>query len=344
VNFVDYSQFNAFQKCPYYWYERYCRGYIRKYDGGQRDDAMAIGSVVHSGLENYYLHNTPTPNQDVLEENNLTPDAGWLAQQMINGYVLTYPKEAWTLMGVEEPLIYKTFTPVPLLAKVDAFFRVEEPMSIPGGPDGEEIYLRPGLWIQEYKTKADGRRDLWLQRWAVDMQADFQMLALDAAYPASERKGDNEEICGLLVNVIEKPRQSTPRRKCKGCKETYDYMSYLNTVDGWACPVCGFVQQLTPLKIDTPREATYFRHKVERSPEQLQVSRRLISHVAERMLYMEQRPNMGSEVYNKSQCLHSIYGPCDYFNNHTYGLDVSEDNQLEKRETLHYAGYVNITT
>jgi hypothetical protein len=69
LDFIDFSQFNSFQKCPWFWAERYLRGYKQTYAGAlQRDDAMAIGSLVHDGLEQYYKNSCPMITAATVEE------------------------------------------------------------------------------------------------------------------------------------------------------------------------------------------------------------------------------------------------------------------------------------
>src|SRR5260370_1433725 len=133
-----------------------------------------------------------------------------------------------------------------------------------------------------------------MHEWTTKMQADFQMLALQAQ-PLVINPG--ERVNGLLVNVIEKPREYVPRRKCQACGEYWNYSAWqpagaaLEVLGGggkMACPGCGNCQKLKPVESEKFQEASYFRMVVERTPEQLATSKDQITAVAEQMKEMEE--------------------------------------------------------
>jgi hypothetical protein len=324
--YIDYSQYDSYKACPMLWWEKYINQYRRSYADHQRDDAIAIGSVVHSALENYYKNFLPEPSQEILDEMGLTPEAATLCRDLIAGYVRVFNNEPWQLVNTEEPIKRKLTTTngfdFTLLAKVDAYFKVDSFTTIPNGPEDTIIALEPGYYIQEYKTASQGRRDLYLQRWEVNKQADFQLLALEGHLGEAPK--------GIVVNVLEKPKNKVPTRKCKSCKGTYEYAAYFAEAEGFKCPMCGFLQKLTPLGDTANYQPTYYRFLVQRNDRQLIEAIDEIGHTRKQM---EEAP-----IYrNTRECVGPYY-VCDYFTPHTYGIETSKADGFVKVEGLKYVG------
>jgi hypothetical protein len=329
LTFLDYSQYKAWMKCPHYWHERYvnCVEPVRA-EAGYRNDALAIGSLTHSGLENWAKSKQPRIDPAVVAEIGPSPEALALATSLVQTYVSRFPDENFQFEHTEEPMLFELAnTPRTGFALVDNFFYNPAPCEINNGVEGETFALEPGWWIREYKTKDVSRsRPQFAQSWAVNMQADFQMHAL------ARRVG--EPVRGIFVCVLEKPRVYTPQRKCKGCNEMLELALYLPTGDGHACPLCGAVQKLTPYKPKIERRPDVYRMRVTRTPTQLEESLRQMALVAAEMDKMLEQPAL--RPMNKEACL-SFGSPCDYFNNHTYAVPTVGDPLMRVRDTTKYA-------
>lgn len=335
MTFIDYSQYKTWMTCPWMWYERYVNNRIPRPSTRQRDDAMAIGSLVHSGLECWYRDGKPTISPDVVEEVGPTPEAFAQAEQMVHAYVRRYPREEWELVRCEEPLTVPLTTyageDIRLLAKIDAYFRCTGTVELESVVPGHSQSLEPGLWIQEYKTKDASRaRDLWMRSWESNMQASFQILALQGNYPA-------EQVGGLLVSVLERTRPYIPKRKCKQCGELLEMGLYIATSEGHSCPLCGAVQKLSPYQ--PKKEATppdFFRLRVTRGEDQLCTARAEIQQVA-RLMAQARANGMEVVIPNREECV-GYRGTCGYFNNHTYGVPTVEDPMMLEKSGTRYVG------
>jgi hypothetical protein len=300
---------------------------------GQRSDALALGSLTHNGLDNWKKVGKPVIDDEIRMEINPTPETLQLAEVMIRGYVQKYPREVWeveeTEAAVEFPLEYNPDRPVSGwtgVAKLDGYFYVQEDTTIESGLPGQTLTLGRGWWSREYKTKSHGiPRDTWFREWSAKRQADFQLLALHHLIEQRPRHHDNDTtIRGVLVSVLEKPREYVPRRKCKGCENTYDLSSYRTHADGQMCPMCGYVQNIKPYIPSVPSAPEYYRLVVTRSPEQLEVARREITMVAEAMADLrDQGPT--SVVPNRDNCISNRYhSVCAYAEDHIGGTTVAE--------------------
>lgn len=334
MNFIDYSQYAAWWTCSHLWYERYVNQRVpRREPGRQRDDKMAIGSMVHNGLENWTKHSRPEVDEATLAEINPTREAYILAMSLVQEYVKRYPTEEWEIHRTEEPVLF----PLGLeddellgLAKLDAYFFNPTQCDIESG-EGSILSLQPGWWAREYKTKDAGvKRGNYAKGWATNMQADFQLLALKA------RTGEWPQ--GVLISVLEKPRMYVPRRKCQGCGETIELGLYIVCPDGeYSCPRCGVKQKLKPYEPKVAHQPEFYRLVVTRTPERLETSRKEIAQVALRMEAMRQG-GLGSELPNRQRCVDPIFGECDYMKNHLYNTPTAEDPEMEDREALRYVG------
>jgi len=361
-NHIDYSQYKTWQFCKWAWYEKYVLGRRKRWPNNMRDDALAIGSMVHAGLENWYKNADFTIPQEVVDKINPTPEALRLCRSLVYGYIQTYPRENWELIRCEQPLRFKLIEGRDGLAKIDMYFYVPEELRVESGVPGYEITLRPGWWIQEYKTKSQSTGFAeWMRSWTTNMQADFQMLALGEQI----RKGFVEnvdipnkmptQVNGLLVNVLDKPSIYVPKRKCPECSEYFNYSAWVPAEEGlFACPY-GHKKKLKPLDMEKEQaQPNYFRVIVERTAEQLDVSKYQIAKVVGEMSEMEvwgercadlplTRIQALSEDFppNKEHCMNlgaKWAQECEFFRPHTYGISTLDN--IEYEDTEDYVGEV----
>lgn len=356
IDHIDYSQYSSWQFCPWHWYERYVLKRRKKWPEGLREDALAIGSLVHAGLENWYAHNDQTIPKEIIERITPTADALGLTRRMVYGYVQTYPREHWELIRCEQPIRFRLINGRDGLAKIDLYFYIAKPTVVESGVEGYEITLKPGWWIQEYKTKSPATSTAdFMHEWTTKMQADFQMLALaehlnsTRIVQAAEIQGlaHSKVVNGLLVNVIEKPREYVPRRKCKGCGEYWNYSAWQPGEGGkFACPGCHNEQALKPVDSEKYDDAKYFRMVVERTPEQLHRSKGDIQKIAERMKRVEDCSTNEQAEYiglclgdieppNKEHCFDNSrkWGKeCEFYTPHTYNISTINNDKYEEAE------------
>lgn len=332
---IDYSQYSKFNFCPWAWYENYVNQ-RSKPRIGQRRDPLCLGSLVHNGLDNFAKTGKPTIDEATVLENSPTPETYQLAILLVQGYLKRYPAEQWPVERAEQPLRFPLWNPdysVPKenvlegLAKLDGYFYVPEDTTIESGLEGYTLTLTRGWWAKEYKTKAASRdRAEWIKEWQTKRQADFQMLALqEYLRTAVTKEGDplqqemNINVQGVLVCVLEKPHEYIPKRKCAGCKNSYELMAFIPKAEGFMCPVCGVVQKLNPYVPKVPKEPDYFRITVTRSAEQLEIAKREILHVAEEMEMMRSG-GMSTALPNRDACVNNVHHrECEYHAPHTYG-------------------------
>ena len=103
MNYIDHSQYALFNRCSELWRLKYLEGLRLRPRREQRDDPLALGSLVHSGLEQYY-HNRPAkPSSSVIDEVGPTPECLSLAQHMLMHYERVYPREPFDLAVIEKP-------------------------------------------------------------------------------------------------------------------------------------------------------------------------------------------------------------------------------------------------
>jgi hypothetical protein len=333
-NFLDFSMYSTWMKCPWQWYERYVNRRVPRDNGYQKDDALTLGSLVHSGLEHWYKDRTPTIDAQTIEECGPTPECLQLARTLLEDYVRQYPSEPWQLESVEEPILTPLTDDVLLMAKVDAYFKVDSMMELVSNSEGHTISVTPGYWVQEYKTKGEGvSRANWMMGWEVNRQASFQTLALEAKLGV--------EVQGVIVNVIEKPRAYTPKRKCKGCGQMLELAAFTPVGLEYMCPLCGNVQKVKPYEPKTERTSDFFRVKVQRSREQLITHREEFELVANDMQMMRAH-GMDQYAPNSLSCVDTRFGACSYFRNHTYNVSTLDDPLMVERNTTKYTGLVVI--
>lgn len=364
--FIDYSQFYSYSVCPWKWYERQVNRRQKAWPrGAQRDDNMAIGSLVHDGLQSWYESGRPEVSEKVLAEIGPTPEAFALVNSLLQGFVRQYPVEGWTLQRCEEPVrapllsesfmtltntdgegpSYQVVPTVDMLAKIDSYFLVTEPLACNSGVDGYDLTLTPGYWIQEFKTKAQQiDRGKWIQGWETNMQASFQLLCLK-----HKLRGEDLPIQGVLVSVLEKPKAYVPKRKCKGCDESFPLSTWIPapahtiavpvkgkpdkivSTDLAGCPDCGNIQVVKPYE---PKKAanppSYFRFAVTRSVEQLEIAKARIAVAAEAMSRLRSGETNPEMVARTTECSSTWgFGECDYRGVHTYRTSTLDDPRFE---------------
>lgn len=329
LDFIDYSQYRIWSKCPWAWYWRYVRGWAKKFEG-QRKDALCMGSLVHDGLEQFGKTGVPRITEETILEMTPTPEALGVARDMVEEYAKLYPGEEWEIHRFEQPLRFPLLPHKQGLAKVDAYFYNPEQKQLESGLPGYELSLSPGWWIREYKTKDAGlSRANWNQNWEVNMQASFQMLALQEQI--------KEPVQGVLVSVLEKPRMYIPKRKCKGCGESFEMGLYLSTGDGHACPSCGTVQKLSVYEPKVKLTPQFYRVVAVRNEEQLKQALSEITQTADLMDALgEAEHEVVTVPPTRENCVHPIYGTCEYYKLDTYGIPPEEDEFLEQRDPIRY--------
>lgn len=379
---LDYSAHSAWDTCAGYWFEKYINHRSPRWKSGQRDDALALGSLVHEGLRLWQERQIVEIPTEVIDEVTPTRECLSLAQELVYGYTRAYPQELWPLIRCEEPVCMPLAevcngcngivnngcycstawqstdaTDLTLLAKIDSYFYVPEVTTIESGIPGLMLTLNPGWWIHEYKTKSPFiPMALYMQSWEMNLQASYQVLALKHAlsdeesfrrmthYPASEGEAPWGTVQGTLINVLEKPRRHIPKRKCRACQETYEFYTWISTGRGtYACPVCGSEQTLTPLKQDVPTiPPAYYRLVVTRTPAELERDREIILAVGQRMIAME-RGGLTSEPWRKSSCVNFQWKrACEYFGNHKNSVSTLDDSNFHTPPD--YRGLAQIET
>ncbi len=328
--FLDFSQYDTFWDCEKKWWEKYVNQVHRSYPA-QRDDALTLGSLFHSGLESLRSTGVPTIGDKPIAEFNPTRECYSTAQMLLLGYCKAYPKEDFAQYYLEQPLRFPISDEYDGLAKIDSYFHVDEITPLADGL-GSEFSLTPGWWIKEYKTK-DASRNVgnYVESWRANMQAAFQMLALQHKI--------REPIQGIIVDVAEKPAKYIPKRTCRECKTAYELRDWLPTGTGYACPTCGNVQDLdTSDKSKVKREPKYYRINVTKTQEQLERAIEEMKITAETM--NEIRVHGRPPIMASKRCIHDWFGPCEYWRFHANGQDAQPGPDFVKVEAFKYVGEV----
>lgn len=334
---IDFSSYDAYHhRCHAYWYEKYINKKEPKWPKAQRDDALALGSLVHEGLRIWQqAHILQIPNE-IVDEVCPTKECFDLATELVYGYTRRYPAENWPLILCEEPLTFDLGCDKLLgLAKIDAYFYVSEPTEVDTGIDGSTLLLSTGWWIHEYKTKNPfDPIGLYMQGWDMNMQASFQALALQNKI--------NGPIQGVLVNVLEKPKRNIPKRKCLNCQEYYEFRQWMPNGKGeYNCPICGKTQKLTPLK-ENPASTppNYYRFPVTRTEMELARDKQFIIQTGYEMLEMEQQ-GIYSKPWQTKNCVDQKWKQvCPYFSAHK---NFGDTNGSQYQDVKDYRGLVQLT-
>lgn len=342
--FCDYTQYRLFKFCELAWYEKYVKGVVREpfaVGPSGKDDPLTLGSLVHDGLQRYREAGTPAVAPEKVAELGASADCAAWARLLLDGYAARYPtSEQFRLFQCEAPLRFDLRLPAMTgLAKLDYYFHVERATELESGLGGfgTSFILQPGWWIREYKTFAASReRGLWIDSWRVNMQADFQIHALQ------ERIG--ERVQGIFVDVIEKPQPYVPKHKCKGaCGQQHKRADWIPVGDEFQCPGCSHLQKLTIVdRSKSERRPDYYRLAVTRTPEQLGQSLDEIKRAAQRMLVLRTQavPDDGPARREPERCIATVRGVssrCEYFEPHTEGRAATGWPGFVSADTLRYA-------
>src|ERR1700722_14737912 len=108
---IDYSQYSKFLFCPWAWYENYVQGLAPRYVG-QRSDPLALGSLVHNLLDNSSRYGRAVIDDATLAEVTPTPECVALAEVLVRGYLLKYPRERWEVERTEQPVKFPLYPDV----------------------------------------------------------------------------------------------------------------------------------------------------------------------------------------------------------------------------------------
>lgn len=315
---IDYSQWRAWNFCPWQWYEKYVNRRQKPYGTGPRDDAMALGSLTHAGLQRFLETATIEVPHQIVEEIGPTRECLELAHSLTYGYAQRYGGDPWEQVVCETPLTFGLGEEGEGLAKLDTRFQLTAQREVESGVEGEYLHLTPGLWGMEFKTKDPSWGiGIWMNQWRINMQASFQLLALRENF---------ENVQGVLVSILEKPKVYIPKRKCKVCQTQYEFSLWLPKGEEYACPICGNLQKLQPLKEDRKVEMpAYYRMTVVRTTEELERDRLLIF---KRLVQMNDMRAAGMLMHpmNDLSCVDLIRRKnCQYFEKHLSGESTLED-------------------
>jgi len=318
---IDNTQYSTFIRCQAEWYERYCLGQRKAYIG-ERDDAMAIGIAIHSILENGYVNGSFTLPDDVAQDLTLTTEAMLEVRTMAEAYRNQYPSGPieFEWIGLEEPISYDAGDGITIKAKVDGYFKVNNTIEISGGLD--DIYICPGIYSFETKSKSPGYdRGLYLADWQANMQASFQLLTLKAN--ADKLNINPDEVRGVLVNVIERPKVYEPRRTCKACDKLIEVKYYRLNGKTYHCPLCDYGNTFTgtigTARVDPP---FMYRFMVERGAERLALDEKTIKQVALEMFKVKDLNHQ--LVYNRTSCVNMQWRKkCEYYDPHNSYVPIN---------------------
>ena len=324
--FLDYSQWKSYNHCPMEWFEKY-REQVRQAPTGQSADALTLGSLVHSGIQHFREKQATVIPVEAIDEFNPTPECLAWAQELLLGYTRHYANEAFTKYYCEEPLKFPLIDGMDGLAKVDCYFDVAEDVTIETGL-GDTFTLEPGTWIHEYKTKA-ASKDIgkYIAAWRTNMQACFQMLALEHQL--------NRPVAGLIVNVLEKPQDYQPKRTCKTCKVASELRDWEPSGTQFACPACQAVQDIdTTVKSKINRVPKYYRIMVKRNRQELELAKTEMAQVATDILAIDAGSRIPSR--NTEACIDQIFRPCVYSEPHGALRSAASWPGFIKVEALRY--------
>lgn len=320
MNYIDFSQFDMYKECPLKWAEKYAWGMRKVWEGGQRDDALALGSLVHAGLDVWHGKQVIEVPSSVVQEIDPTPECLREAQRLLVGYAQKYGTENFGFERCEEPLEFEIgVEDWRGVAKVDRYFRVDEgQVAVESGlGDGARIWLQQGWWLDEKKTKSPGiDRGWWMKEWVNKMQASFQILALQEKI--------QQRVAGVLITVMEKEDTYKPKRKCKGCGLTLEMSTYRMVPGGrWECGMCGVVQELSAGKPREDKPPQYFRMETQRTQKRLELDKQEIAQVAQEM--KEIKEEVREPRPNRRSCVNMMWKrECEYFVPHSADLSAEE--------------------
>jgi hypothetical protein len=342
MHYIDYSQYRLWHFCPRAWHCRYCLG-LRRKSTGLKDDALTLGSLFHDGMEEWYLHKSPRINPSTIAKLTPTKECLDLAQQLVLGYSQHYPQDPWTTKAVEEAVVRPLSKELSLVAKVDQTALIEQPLVIDSGHPGITFMLEPGIYSIENKTKAQNKPFAgYLSSWQANMQASFQLLALQHKY-------GEKDVKGVVVNVAEKPTVQRPRRMCKKCKESSFLSEWLidgDNPDNNKCPQCLNSQKLKAYEPRKKHDPRYYRIVVTRDSERLEKDLRKIESVGRDMLKLKSG-GVQLELYeNDENCINpmNMRSKCDFFESHVNMVPIDRlvgDTLEQIEDPYEYIGLNN---
>jgi hypothetical protein len=335
---LDFSQYKKWMDCPRQWYNTYVAKVKPIPTRNQFDGPLTLGSLVHNGLEHLLVDRKIHVSEECIVDEKPTPQCLSDALHILTAYSQEMMNEPYVPSRIEESLMYKVSPELTMMAKVDEYFHLEKSLDLPRG-NGEYLTLEPGWWLREHKTKgATISYESFNMRWTYDKQADFQTLCL------SEHL--QEPVNGVLINVIEKPINKPPKRKCRGCAQLLPFASYAPTPDNkFECSLCGYKQELKPLKPEQllPKNPKFYRVYTRRSLQRLSRTIDEMVVVAERMERMR-KDGIDAEPprVTEGACSHMLFGPCTFM-----PLCITEDGnpipaldhgKFEQGDTTKYMG------
>ena len=292
------------------------------------DDALTLGSLVHDGLAQAALGQDPVPSKDRAQDMNAADSCYDLACRLVYNYIRSGGSKLFGEMESVEKVLEFWLGSDSLhrgMAKVDLVQQVSHLANVQASSNGGQLIVPTGVYSVEHKTKAlQTDRSVYMKAWQANTQASFQLLALQERYP-------NDPV-GLIVNVLEKPRQAEPKRKCKKCVQYYALSMWRLTGGDdpkiFACPFCNNEQKIQPDKTK-PFDYPWFRFMVTRSQERLEFDRGQISKRAADMSYLKELQFINDDTkmrvvpfHDWSACLPwNSRTPCTYFEAHTQLVD-----------------------
>lgn len=342
MRYIDFSQYKTWMDCPRKWYNTYVEQVRPIPSRALNDGPLTLGSLVHNGLEYLAIHNKIKIDDETITEEKPTPQCLSDAYHILNSYAKYIVNEPYVVSKVEETLSYKVNDNLTMVAKVDEYFHLDEPIDLPRG-NGEYFTLEPGWWLREQKTKSGKiSYESFAMRWAYDKQADFQLLCLSEHI--------QQPVNGVLINVIEKAVTQQPKRKCKGCLQLLPFESYEAVTKGFKCSICGHVQQHKPLTPEQllPKDPKFFRLYTRRSLECISRTIDTVELIAERMERMRKEGIQAEPPrITEGACSHMIFGPCKFMplciTESGLPIPALDHGKYEKADTTRYMGLPEAT-
>lgn len=278
---------------------------------------MIVGLLVHNALENLYKTGEPTIDTTLIQEFEVFQETVLLAQELVLRYQKVYPLHEFASRSVEKALEFELGggNSWKGISKVDFVFELATPTRVQLN-DADSTELPAGIYGLEHKTRS-GRSATWQESWDTRVQADFEMLAIQANFGRCD---------GILVNTIEYKAPYEPVKTCKPCGQKSEVRYWIAVEKGaYKCPLCGEVSNFTPRKQTKDNEPPpTYRFLVTRTPEQLEEAKLRIRTITS-FMHPSLRPWM-----RLPSCVDKFTGKiCPYkqlhINNNNTGLVQLED-------------------
>jgi hypothetical protein len=273
---------------------------------------------MHQSIERYHKYREAEPSKELLEELNPTYMARMMARELVGEYLQSCLPllQDWKRVICEKPLFKNLANDIQLMAKVDTVLFIDEQTTLADG-----LTIESGVWCEEYKSRDQQMpREKFMVRWTLDLQASCQILTARENY---------ENVQGVLVTVLEKPRRTIPMRTCKTCHGKWDFYLWLANSQGtWNCPMCSASQKLDPPKNEGQQPPTSFRILIQRTEEQLQMAEKEILRRARIMQEIEKGKQEPSITFES--CCDPIFGACEFLEPHSQLVDPKELGWMEQ--------------